>query len=269
MANQVGSPGFPQYYDSNSDFSVNPKGSLVYKPLDATTFRASVGTAFRPPDVYELYRTWATSYGAVYESNPNLKSETSFSWDIGVEQKLGSSSVLKFNYFNNIIYDYIYAMTVTPNVLYREVNSGKAETNGIEFEIETRPWECLKVFSNATYIHSEMLNNPANPLIVGKQLVGVPEAMFNLGGELTYRKFSFTLTGRYVAKQYSNDQNLDRVSGVFGSYDSYFVADFKVRYKVTQWATLDFAINNMLGEKYFAYYQAPGRQFWGGMTVKF
>ncbi len=61
MANQVGSSGFPQYYDSNSDFSVNPKGSLVYKPLDTTTFRASIGTAFRPPDVYELYRTWATS----------------------------------------------------------------------------------------------------------------------------------------------------------------------------------------------------------------
>jgi iron complex outermembrane receptor protein len=268
MANQVGSPGFPQYYDSNSDFSINPKGSLVYKPLDTTTLRASIGTAFRPPDVYELYRTWVTSYGTTYQANPNLIPETSFSWDLGVEQKLGSSTVLKFDYFNNTIHDFIYAASVSPN-LNVETNAGKAETDGFEFGIETKPWECLKVFSNATYIHSEMLDNPANPLTVGKQLVGVPEYMFNLGGELTYRKFSFTLTGRYVAKQYSNDQNLDRVSGVYGSYDSYFVADLYVRYKLTNWVTLDFAINNMLGEEYFAYYQAPGRQFFGGLTAKF
>jgi iron complex outermembrane receptor protein len=269
MANQIGTKGFPQYYDSNSDFSMSPKGSLVYKPWDDTTFRTSIGTSFRPPDVYELYRTWATSYGAVYESNPNLKPETSFSWDMGVEQKLGSSTVFKFNFFNNTIHDYINAMTVKSNALYKEVNAGEAETKGVELEIETKPWECLRLFSNATYIHSKMLDNPANPLSVGKQLVGVPEWMFNLGGELTYRKFAFTLTGRYVDKQYSNDQNLDKVSGVFGSYDSYFTADLCVRYKLTKWATLDFAIYNMLDKEYFAYYQAPGRQFFGGLTVKF
>ncbi len=135
---------------------------------------------------------------------------------------------------------------VSPTLLL-ETNAGKAETDGVEFEIENKPWECLKLFTNATYIHSEMLDNPADPKTVGKQLVGVPEWMFNLGGELTYRKFSFTLTGRYVDKQYSNDENRDTVSGVYGSYDSYFVADLYVRYKLTNWATLDFAINNIAG----------------------
>ncbi len=141
--------------------------------------------------------------------------------------------------------------------------------NGVEFEIENKPLDCLKLFANATYTHSEMLSNSADPLSVGKQLQYVPEWMFNLGGELTYRKFSFTLTGRYVDKQYGNADNLDKVSGVFGSYDAFFVADFKVRYKLTNWATLDFAVNNMLDEKYFTYYQAPGRQFFGGVTAKF
>ncbi len=226
MANQVGAAGFPQYYDPNSDFHLSPKGSLVYKPLEDTTLRASIGTAFRPPDVYELYRTWATSYGAVYESNPNLQPETSFSWDLGVEQKLKYNTVVKLNYFDNIIHNYIYAMTVTPNVLYQEVNSGEAQTNGAELEIENRPWECLKLFLNTTYIHSKMLDNPANPLTVGKQLTGVPDWMFNIGGELTYKKYMINLTGRYVAKQYSNDQNLDKVSGVYGSYDLLFCGRF-------------------------------------------
>jgi iron complex outermembrane receptor protein len=259
----------PTDYGSNSDFSVNPKGSLVYKPWDGTTFRTSVGTSFRPPTVYELYTSWS-GYGVFSEANPNLKPETAFSWDIGAEQKLGSSTVCKLNYFHNTLSDYIYWASVNGSyTTFQNQNAGKAESDGVEFEIENKPLDCLKLFANTTYTHSEMLSNSVDPTTVGKQLQYVPEWTFNMGGELTYRKFSFTLTGRYAAKQYGYGDNADKVSGVYGSYDSFFVADFKVRYKLTNWATLDFAINNMLDEKYFTYYQAPGRQFFGGMTAKF
>ena len=267
LADILGAAGFPQYYSTDSDFSVNPKGSLVYKPWDGTTFRSSIGTAFRPPTVFELYTTWEY-YGTFFEGNPHLKPETTFSWDVGAEQKLPYNTVAKLNYFSNNLNDYIYNMYINPT-LYMQANAGKAESNGVEFEMENKPLDCLKLFANATYIHSKMLSNSADPLSVGKQLQYVPEWMFNLGGELSYRKFSFTLTGRYVAKQYNNADNLDQVSGVFGSFDSFFVADFKVRYKVTDRATLDFAINNMLDEKYFSYYQEPGRNFFGGLTVRF
>ncbi len=256
-------------YGSNSDFSASPKGSLVYKPWDGTTFRTSVGTSFRPPTVYELYTSWS-GYGMFSEANPNLKPETAFSWDIGAEQKLGSSTVCKLNYFQNTLSDYIYWASVNGSyTTFQNQNAGKAESNGVEFEVENKPLDCLKLFANTTYTHSEMLSNSLDPLSVGKQLQYVPEWMFNAGGELTYRKFAFTLTGRYADKQYGNADNLDKVSGVYGSYDSFFVADFKVRYKLTNYATLDFAINNLLDEKYFTYYQAPGRQFFGGVTAKF
>ncbi len=269
---QTGVPGVTTNNPSASDFNVDPKGSLVYKPWDGTTFRTSVGTAFRPPTVYELYTTWiSTGYGFV--ANPNLKPETTFSWDIGAEQKLGSSTVCKLNYFDNHIDNYIYGNFVgtTPSFIYlfQNINAGKAETNGLEFEIENKPLDCLKLFANTTYTHSEMISNSVDPQSVGKQLQYVPAVMFNLGGELTYGKFAFTLTGRYVDKQYGNADNTDKVSGVFGSYDSYFVLNCKLRYKLTDRATLDFAVNNMLDEKYFTYYQAPGVQFFGGITAKF
>ena len=54
-----------------------------------------------------------------------------------------------------------------------------------------------------------MLSKFGDPLSVGKQLPWVPEWMFNLGGEVTYRDFTFTLTGRYVSKQYGNAENTD------------------------------------------------------------
>ena len=204
------------------------------------------------------------------EANPNLKPERSFSWDIGVEQKLGSSSIFKLNYFNNTIRDYIYWASVNGSyTTFQNQNAGKAETDGVEAEIESKPFGWLKLFANATYTHSEMRSNSADPLSEGKQLQNVPQWMYNLGGEVTYRKFVFTLTGRYVDKQYGNPDNLDTASGVFGSYDSFFVADFKARYKLTDWATLDFAVNNLADERYFTYYQAPGREFFGGVTAKF
>ena len=90
-----------------------------------------------------------------------------------------------------------------------------------------------------------------------------------MGGELTYRKFSFMMIGRYADKQYTDAYNRDTAQGVYGGLDRYFVADCKIRYKLTDWATLDFAVNNISGEKYFTYYQAPGRQFFGGVTAKF
>jgi iron complex outermembrane receptor protein len=224
--------------------------------------------------VYELYTTW--SYYGLYNflANPNLNPETSFSWDLGLEQKLGYNSVIKLNYFHNIIDSYIYPKTISFNPItyatdYQNENAGKAETDGVELEMETKPYNCLKLFSSATYTHSEMLENSADPLSVGNQLPWVPEWMFNLGGEVTYRDFTFTLTGRYVSKQYGNADNTDKVNGVYGSYDPFFTADFCARYKLTKWATLDFSIKNIMDRNYFSYYQAPGRQFFGGVTAKF
>ncbi len=267
MVNMKGSAGVPVDYESKDSTAVSPKASLVYKLLDTTTLRASVGSSFRPPNVYELYRTW-TYYGTTYASNPDLDPETCFSWDAGVEQKLGENGLLKFTYFYNHIDDLIYLTTIT-STYQQYINAGEAETKGFEIEAQQKLCEWFKVFGGFTFTLSEMLSNPAKPSTEGKQLTGIPERLFNLGGEFTYKRFSATLIGRYADKQYNNDQNLDTTSGVYGSYDSYFVTDLALKYKVTDWASVMFAVNNMFDSKYYAYYQAPGRQLYGGLTVKF
>ena len=69
-ANQVGTVGYPKYYDSRSASAFSPKGALVYKPFEQTAFRASAGTAFRPPTVDELYAT-TTSAGTQACTGPS------------------------------------------------------------------------------------------------------------------------------------------------------------------------------------------------------
>jgi iron complex outermembrane receptor protein len=72
-----------------------------------------------------------------------------------------------------------------------------------------------------------------------------------------------------VSKQYNNDENLDKEDHVFGSYDPYFVADADVSFDVTKWAKLYFSVDNIFDEDYFTYYKAPGRTFFGGLTLRF
>lgn len=261
--------GIPITYDSRDTSSFSPKASLVYKPFGGTTLRASAGKAFRAPTVLELYSKWTTpGTGVVYAGNPDLKPETTKSWDIGAEQALWKGAKIKATYFENYMEDFIYRAMVT-STLYQNENVGKAESKGIELEAEQSFGNWLRLFANFTYTDSEVTENTAKPEIEGKSLTMIPESMFNIGADLTKGPFSASLVGRYVSKIYYNDDNSDEVDGVYGSYDPYFVADAKVSYKITKFATLSFSVDNIFDEDYFYYDKAPGRSWFGELTIKF
>ena len=266
--NQVGTAGYPKEYDSRNASAFSPKAALVYKPFDKTTLRTSIGKAFRPPTIYDLYRTWTSSTGTTYAGNPDLKPETTTSWDIGIEQGFWKRAKVKAVYFENEMEELIYRKRITST--YQElINAGKAKGKGVEIEVEQRFDIGLRLFSNFTYNNAKIKENNAKPETVGKKLTDVPERMFNIGGDFEKGKFSASLTGRYVSKRYANDDNTDTVNGVYTSYDPYFVTDAKVSYKFTKNATLSFSVDNIFGRDYFAYYKAAGRSWFGEITLRF
>ncbi len=267
-ANDVGKAGYPKNYDSRKASSFSPKAALVYKPFEKTTLRTSVGKAFRPPTVYDLYRTWTSSSGVTYAGNPDLKPETTTSWDIGIEQGLWKGAKIRAAYFENYMKDLIYRKTVSAT-LQENINAGKAESKGVEIEAEQRFDKWLRLFANFTYTDAKIKKNDAKPATEGKRLTQVPESMFNIGGDFEKGPLSASLTGRYVSKRYSNDENKDVVNNVYTSYDPYFVADAKVSYKLTKFATLSFSVDNIFDRDYFAYYKAPGRSWFGEITLRF
>lgn len=268
FANQVGAAGYPKDYDSRSASSFSPKAALVYKPFEKTTLRTSAGKAFRPPTVYELYRTWTSSTGVTYAGNPDLKPETTTSWDVGAEQGLWKGAKVKATYFENYMEDLIYRKTVTST--YQEgINAGKAESKGVEIEAEQRFDKTLRLFANFTYTDAKIKENDTKPSTVGKRLTDVPEKVFNIGGDFEKGPFSASLSGRYVSKRYSNDENKDNVNKVYGSYDPYVTADAKVSYKVTKFAAISLSVDNIFDRDYFYYYKAPGRTWFGEITIRF
>jgi iron complex outermembrane receptor protein len=267
-ANDVGKAGYPKYYSSKDASSFSPKVAIVFKPFEKTALRTSVGKAFRPPTVYELYRTWTSSSGTTYAGNPDLKPETTISWDIGIEQGLWKGAKIKAAYFENYMKDLIYRKTVSAT-LQENINAGKAESKGVEIEAEQRFGKELRLFANFTYTDAKIKENDAKPETVGKRLTDVPERMFNAGAEFEKGAFSAALTGRYVSKRYSNDENKDVINNVYTSYDPYWVADAKVSYKLTKFATLSFSVDNIFDREYFAYYKAPRRSWFGEVTLRF
>ena len=270
-SNIVGAPGYPQDYNSRTASSFSPKGALVYNPFEGTTLRTSVGKAFVAPTLYNLFRTW-TYYGVTYHGNPNLKPETSWSWDIGAQQKLWKGGLVTATYFENYLDDLIYRKTIDPtNQVY--INVGKAQIKGVELAAQQKFDFGLLLFANFTYnIDADIVQNRINPRTEGKQLTLTPKEMFNIGAEYTIGGFSARLVGKYVSKRYNDDLNRDTTNHVYGSYDPYFIADTKVSYKLTMFGVsgiASFAVNNIFGSNYFSYYKAPGRQWFGDLTVKF
>ena len=266
--NQIGTAGYPKNYDSRDASSFSPKAAIVYKPFEKTSLRTSIGKAFRPPTVYELYRTWTSSSGVTYAGNPELKPETTASWDIGIEQGLWKGAKIKATYFENYMEDLIYRKTVS-STLQELINAGKAESKGVEIEAEQRFGKELRLFANFTYTDAKIKENNAKPETVGKRLTDVPEKMFNAGAEFEKGPFFASLTGRYVSKRYSNDENKDTVNNVYTSYDPYFIADAKVSYKLTKFAAVSLSADNIFNREYFAYYKAPGRSWFGEITLRF
>lgn len=267
-ANQIGSAGYPKNFDSRSDSSFSPKFALVYKPFNITTLRTSVGQAFRAPTVYELYRTWTSSTGVTYMSNPDLKPEKNTSWDVSVEQGLWKGAKIKTTYFENYLKDLIYRKTLT-STLRETINAGKAESKGLTAEIEQRFDDWLRLFANGTYTDAKIKKNSANLASEGKRLTYMPMHIFNAGVEVGKDPFSATLTGNYVGKRYSSDDNTDRTDNVYGSYDPYFLLNGKIAYKLAEFATISFSVDNILNRDYYSYYQCPGRSWFTELTIRF
>jgi iron complex outermembrane receptor protein len=72
-----------------------------------------------------------------------------------------------------------------------------------------------------------------------------------------------------VSKRYGSDNNSDTARGVAGVYDPYLTVDGKVKYAFTPRLSLSLAVNNIFNEEYFSNARAPGRSFFGELTMKF
>lgn len=161
------------------------------------------------------------------------------------------------SYFHHYISDLIYQKTdfirqEDGRRVTERQNAGKAEVESIEVKLRQKLyWDWLHFTGTYTLNDSIVTENTANPLIVGKQMTQLPDTMFSGSLDVKYDKWTGGIIGRYVSQAFYNEQNLDQVTGVPGSYDPYFLVDTRIAYQATKNIDVSFAINNLLDRGIF------------------
>ncbi|MCU7984671.1 TonB-dependent receptor [Shewanella sp. SW24] len=244
-------------YDKVTDSPISPKISMVYKPSTDTSYRASLGKAFRAPNLYEFFGT-ASLGGNIYVGNPDLKPETLVSWELGVDHSFQNNINAIATIYRSEINDRIATQTV--DGISMPQNVAEAEIQGIELELKGTWHYGLGWSANYTYTDSEVTQDP-NLNVVGKALPHTPKNMYNLN--LNWRQGSWYITANhsYQSKRFTNVTNTDVVTHVPGSTDSFMLTDVKTTYFVSDNITASLGINNLFNEQYKQFYLSPGR-FW-------
>jgi vitamin B12 transporter len=139
--------------DRNSQFGAHPTFSLgaAYLLRDSDTkLKASFGTAYRAPDLFQLYG----SIPPFFTGNPSLRPEKSVGFDAGFEQYVAARRVsFGSTFFWNDIRDLIDSSADFSTV----VNVGRARTYGLENFIAVQPVTWLQLRLDHTWTHAEDL----------------------------------------------------------------------------------------------------------------
>lgn len=110
--------------------SFSPKFGINYQPDNATTLRAFFGKAFRAPTLAETFTSTTTS-GITIKPNLNLKPETSYSLEFGINRQFGKFLELDVSVFQNEFYDLI-EPTIDTDVKIVFENVTRAKIQGME-----------------------------------------------------------------------------------------------------------------------------------------
>lgn len=131
--------------DTFSDFDIeySPSVNARYFIFDALSARASVGRSYRIPTFTDLYYADAANQG-----NENLKSESSWTYEAGLDYKFRALNC-SMGYFNRQSTDTIDWTRMNSTEKWQASNIGSIKTNGVEASLELK-LDKGKAFANYT-----------------------------------------------------------------------------------------------------------------------
>lgn len=169
--------------------SLSPRASLVYTPVTSTTLKLLYGKSFRGPNAYERFYS---DSGLTQKQNPELVAETDETYELVVEQKLGTHFKASLSGYFYIAHDLI-NQTLDPNdglQVYRNLSDVRGR--GLEAEItghfegglRGRLSYCLqKAVAEDT---GDELNNSPEHLVQGNIIFPIYQEKLFGGAEVRY-----------------------------------------------------------------------------------
>ena len=187
------------------DKQFNPKLGLNFRPMIATTIRASIGRGFRAPTLAEMFTETFTA-GFKVIRNPYLKAESAWSYEFGINQILSDKLILDLALFHN---DYENFIEPEPDI-YQTVqftNVSNARIRGLEITAQGSLWKRLLAFNlGYTYMDPEDRDT-------GETLAYRPRHLWTSGLTFTHSIFEAGVDFRYISrleqvKVYPNDERV-------------------------------------------------------------
>lgn len=281
VAKWVGGVTPPTTIPEHGEAALSPRLALVYKLSDAVSLKSSVGTAFRAPNLYDMYAADTISGVKYIVADANLKPEKAKSMDIGTEITLGNGVNFKAAAFYTRISDLIYSketpysgpysltIPTTITILSQKTNAAEAVTKGVELSGDFPLTSWLTGSASYTWTDARITKDDTGTGLLDKKLVYVPKNMASLGLRAKYQNWSGSLTTRYSGLMYTNASNSDVEKNVFTGSSKFWLTDLKLGYRFGKNLDASLMVNNLFDELYYEYYRMPGRNVAIELAAKF
>lgn len=246
----------------------SPKFSAEYSLTPDTIIYASYGHSFCPPILYQVYRSenapikeidgqqTVSKKGSL--SNPDLKPETTDTYEVGIKKKWGdhtsaSIALYRADTKDAVRYFSTSKSTLMNGILYTKGftqyrNAGEAKKKGFEVEAKHKWTSNLSSYINYAWEEEE---------IDGEHNYDVPKHLLHFGLEFTPGKWDILADAQYVSAR----QSPDEATGVYYSEDSFFITNLAINYAVNPEATVQFAIYNLFDREFYASEAAGERMY--------
>jgi vitamin B12 transporter len=187
--------------DTNGNFT-SPSLGITYKITDLSLLRAYVERGFSIPPL-------AATFGdnVFYISNPDLKMERVWSYELGTESTALPYVWTKLSLFRHDISGGIRPKVLSPTTS-TSVNGGKERRQGMEVEIKSLPIYYTSIIVGAAFMNAQDLDT-------GQTIRGVPQRTYDVGIQFEDNSLKAQLKGHYV--YWNADPSFN------GKYDSMIV----------------------------------------------
>jgi len=205
-----------------------------------TRLKASVGTGFKAPTLFQTEGFTPNNFGSFYRGNPDLDPEESFGWEVGMEQMLwGERLNFGVTWFKSDIDD-LMQVVFDPSFNSTYENIDNADIQGAETFIQLRPLESLSVRLDYTYTDAE--DNDT-----GEPLLRRPKHKLDLDVEFQpVSRVSINMAVNYV----SDYKDISRETSGIIKGDDYAVLDIAADYLLNKQWRLFGRVENATDEHY-------------------
>ncbi len=162
-----------------SDATTWRAGAVLALPELASRLRASGGSAFRAPSLYERF-----GVAPGYIGNPTLRPERSLGWELGSETDLGRHAMASWTYFQSGVRSLINYQALSP-YSFTQANIDRAKIHGAELGLTLRPaewaearvaWTITEAFDATT--QQRLARRPEHVLSLSGRLQPLPKLVF-------------------------------------------------------------------------------------------